>query len=132
MTHRTVTLDIPDDLYQRLELLAAAANQTLEAQMLKVISAGLHMEETGLPPEFAAILVGLQADGDIEMLRIAAQPNSPRMEAALQDMREQVKNPDMNPAAKRKMEEILYQYEMKDQLRQKAAELLKQREGNIH
>lgn len=132
MAHQTVTLEIPDDLYQRLKLLAAATNQTLEAQMLKVFSSGLSMEETGLPPEFASILVGLQADGDIELLRIAAQPNSPRMEAALQDMREQVKNPDMNPAAKRKMEEILYQYDMKERLRQQAAELLKQREGNIH
>jgi hypothetical protein len=132
MDNQTVTLTIPGDLYQRLELLAAASNITLEEQILKVISSGLYNEESGLPPEFAAVLASLEAGGDIEALRFAAQPNSPRMEAALQDMREQVKNPNMNPAARRKMEEILYQYEMKDQLRQKAAELLKQREGNIH
>ncbi len=132
MAHQTVTLDIPDDLYQRLNLLAASTNLTLEAQLLKVIASGLYMEESGLPPEFAAVLAGLQQGGDIEALRFAAQPNSPRLEAALQDMREQVKSPGMNPEAKRKMEEILYQYEMKERLRQKAAELLKQREGHIH
>ncbi len=132
MIYQTITLEIPDDLYQRLKLLAAVTNQTLEAQVQKVISSGIYMEETGLPPEFAAALVALEADGDIEMLRIAATPNSPRMEAALQEMRERQKSPDVSPAEKRKLDEIMYQYDMKERLRSKAAELLKQREGNMH
>ena len=132
MIYQTITLEIPDDLYQRLKLRAAATNQPLEAQILKTISSGLYMEETDLPPEFAATLAALEADGDIEMLRIAATPNSPGLEAALQEMRERQNSPDVSPAEKRKLEEILYQYDIKEQFRSQAEALLRQREGNIH
>jgi plasmid stability protein len=127
-----VQVNIPDDLYQRLKLRAAATLRTIEEQVVKTLEAGLYMEESDLPPEFAATLAALEASDDIELLRIAATPYSPRMTAALQEMRERQQRPDISDAEKRKIAEILYQYDMKELLRSKAEALLKQREGNVH
>jgi plasmid stability protein len=123
---------IPDDLYQRLRLRAEATQRSLEEQLVKTLSAGLAVEESNLPPEFAATLAALEASDDMDLLRMAAAPNSPGLEAALQEMRARQNSPNVSPEEKRKIEEILYQYDMKERLRTRAAALLKQRSRDIH
>lgn len=127
MDDHTVTLTIPDELYQRLKWRSEATNQNLEALILKTISNGLYMEETGLPPEFAAALVAAEQSGNDADLRLAATPHSSNFQAAIEDLREQLKRPDISPLEKRKLEEILSSFEMREQFRSKAEDALKRR-----
>lgn len=132
MTYRTITLNIPDGLYQRLAQRGGATNRTLEEQILKTLSSGLFVEEGELPPEFAAIIAELEASDDSELLQIAATPNSPRLEVALQDMRSRLKSPDISLDEKYKLEEILFQYDLKERVRSTAADRLKRLDDNVH
>ena len=122
-----LALDIPDELYQRLKWRAEATSQNLETLMLKALANGLYMEETDLPPEFAAALVAFeQSDNDAD-LRLAATPHSSEFAAAIEDLRERLKRPDIPPFEKRQLEEILHSFEAQEQFRSQAEEALKRR-----
>ena len=75
MAHQTLTLNIPDDLYSRLEKRAAAANRTVEAEVLDVVAGAVADEE--LPADVAEALAALAVADDETLWQAARSRLSP-------------------------------------------------------
>jgi hypothetical protein len=74
----TVTLKIPDDVYQRLELNAQATQRSIEDILAHVLKVGSPPEWSDVPVEFQADLQGLDAldDRALQQLASAQKPES--------------------------------------------------------
>lgn len=71
MSNATVTLDLPDALYQRLRGTALATKQPLEHVMLRALSLGSPPAWDDAPPEFQIDLAGLDKLDDDALWVIA-------------------------------------------------------------
>lgn len=71
MSNATVTLDLPDALYQRLRGTALATKQPLEHVMLRALSLGSPPAWDDAPPEFQVDLAGLDKLDDDALWTIA-------------------------------------------------------------
>jgi hypothetical protein len=68
----TVTLKIPDDVYQRLELNAQATQRSIEDILAHVLKVGSPPEWSDVPAEFQADLQGLDALDDRALQQLAS------------------------------------------------------------
>jgi hypothetical protein len=66
----TVTLQIPDAIYQRLEVNAKATQQSLEAVLLHVLEVGSPPAWNDVPEEFQADLASLDGLSDDDLWRL--------------------------------------------------------------
>lgn len=71
MSTVTVTLDLPDALYQRLRATALATKQPLEHVMLRALSLGSPPTWDDVPPELQIDLAGLDQLDDDALWKIA-------------------------------------------------------------
>ena len=71
MSNATVTLDLPDALYQRLRGAALATKQPLEHVMLRALSLGSPPAWDDAPPEFQVDLASLDRMDDAALWQIA-------------------------------------------------------------
>lgn len=119
-------INIPDDLYQRLKQRAEENRRSLEAQLLKTLSAGLVVEEQELPADLAAALTALETADD-EVLWQTARSRVPlEMAEAVQKLRARQKRTGLTSTEQGKLNDLLHQYDLIMLLRAKAAALLKQ------
>jgi hypothetical protein len=68
----TVTLKIPDDVYQRLELNAQATQRSIEDILAHVLKVGSPPEWSDVPAEFQVDLQGLDALDDRALQQLAS------------------------------------------------------------
>ncbi len=68
----TVTLKIPDEVYQRLELNAQATQRSIEDILAHVLKVGSPPEWSDVPAEFQADLQGLDALDDRALQELAS------------------------------------------------------------
>jgi uncharacterized damage-inducible protein DinB len=68
----TVTLKIPDDVYQRLALNAQATQRSIEDILAHVLKVGSPPEWSDVPEEFQADLQGLDALSDQALQQLAS------------------------------------------------------------
>jgi hypothetical protein len=73
----TVTLCLPDVLYQRLKDAAVATKQPLEQVMLRALNLGSPPSWDDVPPEFQVELAGLEKMDDDALWAIARSRRSP-------------------------------------------------------
>jgi len=71
MSNATVTLDLPDALYQRLKRTAQATKQPLEEVMLHALNLGSPPAWDDVPPEFQLDIAGLDRMDDEALWKIA-------------------------------------------------------------
>lgn len=72
MSHTTVTLNIPDSIYQRLLQTAQATQQSLESVLLLVLQVGSPPDWQDVPSEFQAALAALDRLDDQALWQIEA------------------------------------------------------------
>ena len=77
MSTATVTLALPDALYQRLKGAALATKQPLEEVMLRALSLGSPPSWDDVPPEFQLDLAGLENMDDDALWVIARSRRGP-------------------------------------------------------
>ena len=73
MTVQTVTLDLPQDIYARLQQMARATQQSLEDVVVYTIRGNLPPIVNDLPPEMQGELVSLQSSSDQALLTVAQE-----------------------------------------------------------
>ncbi|HEY7346858.1 MAG TPA: Arc family DNA-binding protein [Ktedonobacterales bacterium] len=119
-------VNIPDDLYQRLKERAEEHHRSVEAQLLKTLSAGLVVEEEELPADITDALTALETADDEALWRVARSRVPLEMAEAVQKLRTKQKRASLTSAEQFKLDELLHQYDLIMLLRAKAAVLLKQ------
>lgn len=67
----TITLELPDQLHQRLLSTAQATQQTLEAVILRALTVGSPPDWTDVPEEYQSDLAALDRLDDKALLKIA-------------------------------------------------------------
>ena len=77
MSNATVTLALPDALYQRLKGAALATKQPLEQVLLHALSIGSPPSWDDVPPEFQLDLAGLEKMDDDALWAIARSRREP-------------------------------------------------------
>jgi len=82
---RTVTLTLPDKLYEPAERTAQATNQPLEAVLLTALQASLPPLE-GLPADMAAALLELEALGDEALWEAMLETVPDQQQQELEDL----------------------------------------------
>jgi len=71
MISRTITMQLPENLYMRLQQVAQAIQQPLEQILLRAIQVGSPPTWETAPPEFQAALAALDRLDDTSLWRIA-------------------------------------------------------------
>lgn len=92
MTVKDITLQLPEDLYLRLEQTARATRQSLTDVLVHAVRAGSPPDWSQAPAAFQADLAALDRLGDNTLWRIARGQRSKDESARLQDLLE--KNAD--------------------------------------
>ena len=77
MTVQTIALDLPEDIYERLQRMAEATNQPVEEVMFQTIRGNLPPSVDDLPPELRDELASLQGLSDRALWIIAKEPLPP-------------------------------------------------------
>lgn len=77
MTARTVTLQLPENLYLRLQQTAQATKQSFDAILLRALQVGSPPAWESAPPEFQADLAALDRLDDAALWRIARTRATP-------------------------------------------------------
>lgn len=72
----TITLELPDQLHQRLLSTAQATQQTLEAVILRALTVGSPPDWTDVPEEYQSDLAALDRLDDKALLKIAQASKS--------------------------------------------------------
>ena len=119
-------INIPDELYQRLKQRAEEHHRSVEAQLLKTLSAGFIVEEEELPADLAAALTALETADDKALWQAARSHVPLEMAEAVQKLRAKQRRTGLTSTEQRKLDDLLHQYDLTMLLRAKAAVLLKQ------
>src|SRR5919202_5062084 len=78
MTVQTIQIQLPAEIYQRLQRVADATHQPLEAVVFQTIRGNLPPSFDDLSPELQHVVVDLQALNDAALWEIARAPLPPR------------------------------------------------------
>lgn len=89
MSSRPITLDVPDELYDRARQIAAAGARRIEDVMVSELSAALHTPEPALSPDEEAELAALRHLSDDALWTIARERMPADVEARLQMLLEE-------------------------------------------
>lgn len=130
MSTQSVTLRLPDPLYQRLKRQAEEAHRTVEDELLDVLAAAVP-EDDELPADLVEALAPLAAMDDEALWRAAraklpAESAERREALSFKKQREGLTDPEAREA-----ESLLREYERAMLVRAQAAALLKQRGHDI-
>lgn len=122
---RTVTVDLPGEVYERLQQHADQARRPLEAELLDVILSAL--QQDALPDALTATLDQLRLLDSQTLQQMARSHLSTEESAQLEDfnLKQQAEGPDTHERQWR--DDLLRQYERTVLIRAEAAGLLKER-----
>ncbi len=76
MSHPVVTLELPDDIYERVRRAAKGMNQPVETALVNIVRAATPSLEK-VPAEYRALLEAMEDLGDDELWRIARSRLAP-------------------------------------------------------
>jgi len=130
MTTQTVTLDLPEPLYQTLRLRAAQSQRTVEDELLEVLATAVPVADD-LPAELSAAITPLATLNDADLWR-AAQTQLPATVAArLEGLHLKRQREGLTGHQEREAAALIRQYERAMLIRAQAAALLKQRGHDV-
>ena len=98
MPAQTVTLTLPEPLYERAKETAQAVDRSLEQVLTQSIALSLPALETDLPPDVRSELVALPLLSDDELWAVARSRMDESKQAHLEDLAEAQKHRLLTPA----------------------------------
>ena len=98
MTTRTVTLTLPEVIYERASETAQVVDRSLEQVLTQSIALSLPALETDLPPAIRSELASLPLLSDDELWAIARSTMDEDQQTRLQDLAEAKKGRPLTPA----------------------------------
>ena len=107
MPAQTVTLTLPEPLYERAKEAARAVDRSLEQVLTQSIALSLPALETDLPPDVRSELVALPLLSDDELWAIARSTMGERQQAHLEDLAEAQKHRSLTPAEQSDLAQLM-------------------------
>ncbi|MEW5985547.1 MAG: Arc family DNA-binding protein [Chloroflexota bacterium] len=130
MTVQTITLRLPNQLYQQVKQRAQARQRSVEDELVAVVAASLPDQEE-LPGDLAAELEQLSLLTDDELWQTARTTMKPAEIKRMQALSTRQRGKGLTAAEQREVEELLYRYDWITLVRAKAAVSLKERGYDI-
>jgi plasmid stability protein len=130
MTLETVTLRLPNNIYQRVKQRAQVMHRSVEDELLAVVAASLPDEEE-LPDQLAAELNQLSLFTDDELWQAARATLPANKRERMAELSQRAKEQDLTEGEQQEVEDLLYLYDRNMLLRAKAAVLLQERGHDI-
>jgi plasmid stability protein len=130
MTLQTVTLRLPNNIYQRVKQRAQAMQRSVEDELLAVVAASLPDEEE-LPGQLAAELNQLSLFTDDELWQAARATVPANKRERMAELSSRAKEQDLTEEEQQEVEDLTYIFDRNMLLRAKAAVLLKERGHDI-
>ncbi len=130
MTTQTVTLDLPEPLYQTLRLRAAQSQRTVEDELLEVLATAVPVADD-LPAELSAAITPLATLNDADLWRAAQTQLPANVAARLEGLHLKRQREGLTGHQEREAAALIRQYERAMLIRAQAAALLKQRGHDV-
>ena len=111
MTARTVTLTLPQTLYERARETAQAIDRPVEQVLIQSIAISLPILETDLPPDVLADLGALPLTSDDELWSIARSKMDNDQQTLLQDLAEAQKHRSLTSNEQADLDKLMNQAE---------------------
>ncbi|MCI0696627.1 hypothetical protein L0337_32075 [candidate division KSB1 bacterium] len=129
-TGQTVTLHLPDFLYQRVERVAKSSRRPVEEVLLDAVSTALP-PLAGLPPELADELADLAFLSDAELWEIARKTLSAEHYEEMDDLLKRKGQNQLTADEQQTLDRLLQEYQTLVLHRGQAAVLLQRRGYNM-
>jgi plasmid stability protein len=126
MPTQTLTLQLPDGLYARLQQRAQESHRSLEAELLEVLSHAVPGHD-GLPHSLSVELAQLDTMNDAELWRAAKSTLTKKVAAQLEALHVKRQGEGLSESEAQVLAELVGQYERSMLIRARAAALLKER-----
>lgn len=130
MTGRTVTIEVPEYLYDRLKRRADEARLSVEAEVVQALASTVTPDDR-LEPELEDILTGLGLLDDQALWHLARRRFPQRSARRLQSLHLKLQREGLSETERRIEAELVDQYERTMLIRAQVAVLLKQRGHDI-
>ncbi len=131
MAGQTVIIELPDDLYDRLERRAAATRQTIAAEVVQLLAAAVPAEDDRLPSELEAELARMDALDDVALQRAARSGLATRESRRLESLHFKLQAEGLTEAEQQEERSLVHAYQRALLIRAQALVLLKQRGRDI-
>ena len=128
---RTITMELPESLYMRLQQTAQATRQSLEATMLRALQVGSPPSWETAPAEFQADLAALDRLDDAALWRIARTRATPDQMDRYQALLDQNANRTLSAKAQQELAQLRTDLDRQMLLKVHAAALLQWRGHQI-
>lgn len=128
---RTVTMQLPESLYLRLQQTARATRQSLEATMLRALQVGSPPAWETAPAEFQADLAALDRMDDAALWRIARTRAAPAQMDRYQELLDQNASQTLSAEEGQELAQLRTELDRQMLLRVHAAALLQWRGHQI-
>lgn len=126
MAHQTLTLNIPDDLYNRIKSRAEASHRSIEEEAAELLGASAP-EEDALPADLAELLDSMALLDDEALWRAAHNTLAREAAEEIRRLRARRESKGLSVAEQQQLGDLLRQYDRGILIRAEAAALLKQR-----
>src|SRR5690348_15847488 len=131
MAGQTITLHLPDELYNRLKQDAEQRNRTLEEELLHVLAYALPQDTQTLPADTAAELEALEVLNDAAVWRAARSHLSPRDSQRLEALHRKQQSGSLSMAESDEIASLTRHYDHTLVLRARAASILADRGHDV-
>jgi plasmid stability protein len=130
MSSQTVTLELPEPLYERLRNRAAQAQRSVEAEARETLASALQ-ENDSLPADLEAALAPLALLSDAELWQAGRTRLSQETVEQLEELNLKRQREGLTEAEEATAAALIHQYERVMLVRAEAAALLKQRGHDV-
>ena len=130
MATQTLTVQLPDRLYSRLEQRASQSNRSLEAELIEVLATAIPVD-ADLPPEIAKEIAHLEHLDDASLWQTAQASLTAEMSDRLEQMHFKQRREGLSEIESHTLAALVRQYEQTMLIRAQAAMLLKKRGHDV-
>ncbi len=130
MPTHSLTVRVPDPLYDRLKQRAEQTRRTVEIELLEALAATVPVDE-GLPPDLANLLVPLSSLGDDALWKLARDRLPRRASARLESLHLKAQRTELTDDEVQEERRLMDHYERAILVRAEAVWLLKERGHDV-
>ncbi|MGE0543123.1 MAG: hypothetical protein AB7R89_23425 [Dehalococcoidia bacterium] len=131
MAGRSVTVKLPDDLYERLQRRAVEAQRSIEVELVQLLTEVVPEDDDRLPPALEQELARMEAMDDAALWRAARPRFSARQSRRLESLHFKLQDEGLTEAERQEEQSLVRAYEHAMLIRAQALALLKGRGQDI-
>ncbi len=131
MAGRRVTIEVPDDLYNRLQRQADAAQRSIAAEVLRLVTAAVAGDDERVPPDLEDELARVETLDDASLWKLARAQFPARIARRMQSLQFKRQREGLSWGEREIEVTLAREYDRRMLTRSKALLLLKQRGHDV-